>query len=202
VLAISSRSPCVVACASRTEIGFIVSVGPEIACLHPIIRGILCLAAADIPPTLTLAASTPGEHIAEWQALYHLLGILVREHCAAKETDGRSAMAMGLTFICGQCGKTFVAWDEGNPYYLDSDGRKHYAYHPRFEELARCVGNDSPYVCLSCGEKFMVDSRDPLDRCPSCDSSGISDLYALNGKPCPFCSKGTFSIDESNTMIS
>ena len=35
-------------------------------------------------------------------------------------------------------------------------GTREYAYHPNHEELSRCIGNDNRFVCLSCGNQFVV----------------------------------------------
>jgi hypothetical protein len=75
-------------------------------------------------------------------------------------------MAMALRFVCGNCHRAIEAWDDGNPYYIDEASGKKYAHHPDHEALARCVGNDSPHLCLACGQKFMVDSRSPAANCP------------------------------------
>jgi len=45
---------------------------------------------------------------------------------------------------------------DGNPYWIADSGEKHYAYHPYHEKIARCVGYDSPHLCLSCGKEFQV----------------------------------------------
>ena len=37
-------------------------------------------------------------------------------------------MAQCVRFVCNGCGHSIKAWDDGNPYYLDQRGRKHYAY--------------------------------------------------------------------------
>lgn len=44
-------------------------------------------------------------------------------------------MAASRTFICNNCNKTIEAWSDGYPYYMDSTGDKHYAYHPDHENL-------------------------------------------------------------------
>lgn len=64
-------------------------------------------------------------------------------------------MADAKRFVCGSCRRVIEAWSDGNPYYLDRDGQKHYAYHPNHERLDRCIGNDLPHLCLACGEKFV-----------------------------------------------
>ena len=75
-------------------------------------------------------------------------------------------MAEAVRYVCGECGHAIEAWDEGNPYYVDLDGNKQYAYHPNHDMLALCTGNDSPYLCMSCGHKFKVDSQAPVTSCP------------------------------------
>ena len=111
-------------------------------------------------------------------------------------------MAEGIRFQCNECSMTIEAWSDGNPYYIDSHRKKKYAYHPDHENLARCIGNDSPHLCLSCGEEFLVDSRAPVSACPKCDSTEICDTFELDGKACPFCSKGTFQLDPTFHAIS
>src|SRR4028118_779947 len=96
-------------------------------------------------------------------------------------------MAQGVLHVCNSCATSIQAWSDGNPYYKDENGAKHYAYHPDHEALRRCVGNDSPHLCLHCAEQFMVDSEAPIDQCPKCASKNIADTYHLDDKKCPFC---------------
>ena len=108
-------------------------------------------------------------------------------------------MAQGFRFVCGKCDHTIVAWDDGNPYYFDETvitnpgvkQKKIYAYH-QSSEFDRCVGNDSPHLCLSCGKEFMVDSEAPITARPKCTASEIVDTWSLGGKPCPYCHTGAF----------
>jgi hypothetical protein len=51
-------------------------------------------------------------------------------------------MAERRRFVCGECGNSVDAWSDGNPYYIDSHGKKQYAYHPNHRELDKCIGND------------------------------------------------------------
>ena len=52
-------------------------------------------------------------------------------------------MAAGFRFVCSGCDHSVESWDDGNPYYVNEDGKKQYAYHP--DPLRyRCIGNDSP----------------------------------------------------------
>jgi DNA-directed RNA polymerase subunit RPC12/RpoP len=111
-------------------------------------------------------------------------------------------MAEGLSFTCDECGHSIDAWSDGNPYYIDKTGVKQYAYHPDHERLARCIGNDSPHLCLKCGHEFMIDSRAPITACPNCDASDIADTYHLAGHQCPYCKVGVFTIDPSFHAIS
>lgn len=104
-------------------------------------------------------------------------------------------MAEGKTFICDQCGRSINAWSDGNPYYLDEDGKKCYAYHPDHEKLDRCIGNDSPHLCLACGHEFMVDSLHPVKSCPKCHSTRRCDTFRLEDKKCPYCGEGRFRVD-------
>jgi len=111
-------------------------------------------------------------------------------------------MAEGRIFKCSTCGKSIEAWSDGNPYYIDEFGSKQYAYHPDHDGLAQCIGNDCPYLCLACGEEFMVVSKKPIDQCPVCQSKDISATFALDGKKCPYCQSGDFSVDPNTYMIS
>ena len=101
-------------------------------------------------------------------------------------------MARGFRFVCGGCDHRIVAWDDGNPYYIDDDGKKKYAHHPNHELLERCIGNDAEHLCLSCKKEFMVDSEAPITTCPKCKSSEIVDTMELEGKSCPYCKEGVF----------
>jgi hypothetical protein len=111
-------------------------------------------------------------------------------------------MAQALLFRCDGCCHAVTAWSEGNPYYLDEAGAKHYAYHPDHEGLARCIGNDAPHHCLGCAADFVVDSRAPIDSCPYCGDCKIANSYHLEGLRCPKCKVGTFAVDPSFQMIS
>ena len=102
-------------------------------------------------------------------------------------------MADAVRHVCGGCQKTIEAWSDGNPYYLDDAGTKQYAYHPDHVRLALCIGNDSPHLCLGCGNEFMVDSLAPNPTCPKCGADELADTYQLDGKQCPFCKSGIFA---------
>ena len=111
-------------------------------------------------------------------------------------------MAESVTYVCEACGKSVGAWSDGNPYYIDEEGGKKYAYHPDHERLARCIGNDSPHLCLGCGAEFVVDSRMPIATCPGCGSAEIARIYRLEGKRCPYCKAGQFASDPHDRCIS
>jgi hypothetical protein len=104
-------------------------------------------------------------------------------------------MVDSRTFQCNQCYKTIEAQSDGNPYYMDSTGDKHYGYHPDHENLEKCIGNDTPHLCLSCSYEFKVDSRSPSVECKKCNSQNIADIYKLLGEKCPTCHKGSFRFD-------
>lgn len=93
-------------------------------------------------------------------------------------------MAEARRFVCESCDHSVEAWSDGNPYFLDRNGRKRYAYHPSHDLLAICIGNDEDHVCLTCSHEFRIDSRHPQTECPKCKSDLISDSYELDGKPC------------------
>ena len=111
-------------------------------------------------------------------------------------------MAEGFTYACGKCGHRVSTWSDGNPYYLDENGAKHYAYHPDHDRLALCIGNDSPHLCLACGAEFKVDSRAPIQACPDCGSGEIVDTYHLKGRRCSSCREGVFEVDPNSRCIS
>jgi hypothetical protein len=111
-------------------------------------------------------------------------------------------MAEGIRFVCGNCQKYIEAWSDGNPYYIDESGKKQYAYHPDHERLDRCIGNDTPYLCMTCGHQYVVDSREPTDCCPKCGSTQTADTFCLNGRECPWCKAGVFVIDPNYYCIS
>lgn len=94
------------------------------------------------------------------------------------------------------------SWSDGNPYFINELGEKQYAYHPDHENLSRCIGNDSPYLCLECGNHFKVDSREPASECPKCGAKHTRDVCDLEGQRCPSCKKGQFGIDPDYLCIS
>lgn len=110
-------------------------------------------------------------------------------------------MAAGFTFVCSHCSHSIEAWDEGNPYYFDEVGAKHYAYHPD-PQRDLCIGSDAPYLCLDCGHEFLVDSRQPEEKCPKCHSESSIAAFMLAGTKCPFCRQGIFDFDPENICIS
>ena len=111
-------------------------------------------------------------------------------------------MAEAVLYVCGKCGHSIVAWSDGNPYYIDQSGHKKYAYHPDHDALARCIGNESPHLCLACGKEFIIDSRAPTTECPECKSKDIADSFRLTGLQCPQCKAGSFSRDPEYQCIS
>ena len=69
-------------------------------------------------------------------------------------------------------------------------------------KVARCIGNDSPHLCLSCGHQFKVDSRAPVAACPKCKSRDIESTFMLGDKTCPNCKAGVFAQDPNWYAIS
>ena len=110
-------------------------------------------------------------------------------------------MAMCIRLVCQNCAASIEAWDEGNPYYLDKQGQKQYAYHPN-PQRELCIGNDSPGICLDCGQQFTNDSREPMTNCVGCQSSNLVDNFALAGRVCPSCKLGVFAADPNFFCIS
>jgi len=112
-------------------------------------------------------------------------------------------MAEGRVFVCNNCRKSIEAWSDGNPYYYDKlTEQKKYAYHPDHENLDKCIGNDTPHLCLSCSHQFKIDSLSPIEDCPKCNSDRIADTFHLSGETCPFCKKGAFYIDPEQFSVS
>ena len=111
-------------------------------------------------------------------------------------------MAQAIRYACTDCQRTVVAWSDGNPYYIDEAGKKRYAYHPDHKRLARCIGNDSPHLCLACGAEVSVDSRMPTTACPGCGAEKLVRTYNLESRQCPSCQRGTFISDPSFRLIS
>lgn len=111
-------------------------------------------------------------------------------------------MAEGVRFACSACGKAVEAWSDGNPYYLDASGAKVYAYHPDHEALARCVGNDTPHLCLACGVEGTVDSRAPRSACAACGREELVATFELEDQRCPSCPSGRFVRDPDFFAIS
>ncbi|MFO0915249.1 MAG: hypothetical protein U0795_19965 [Pirellulales bacterium] len=111
-------------------------------------------------------------------------------------------MAMGTTFRCDHCKHEILAWDDGNPYYLDEKGEKQYAYHPDWERLSQCIGNDSDFLCLACGKEFRMDSATTDVKCKRCESTDAIEFRELEGRTCPRCKKGAFHADPDHFAIS
>jgi predicted RNA-binding Zn-ribbon protein involved in translation (DUF1610 family) len=115
---------------------------------------------------------------------------------------GGVPMAEALRFVCDGCGRSIEAWSDGNPYYINEAGAKQYAYHADHERLARCIGSDSPHLCLGCGAEFVVDSRAPVEECPTCGSAEFAHTFQLAGRRCPYCKAGTFAVDPGFHCVS
>ena len=118
-------------------------------------------------------------------------------------------MAYSITYQCSECREVVDTWDDGNPYYIDR-GRmalkglprsrcKVYVYHPE-RPPGPLDGNDVPHLCLACGHVFNVDSALSRTTCTKCRSSDIIDCCCLDGRTCPCCKKGSFTV--SGHMIS
>jgi predicted RNA-binding Zn-ribbon protein involved in translation (DUF1610 family) len=111
-------------------------------------------------------------------------------------------MAEGLRYVCQGCDHAIEAWSDGNPYFIDETGTKQYAYHPDHDLLDRCIGNDTPHLCLSCGHELMVDSRAPVSTCTKCGAHKLVDTYQMSGCLCPYCKEGLFAVDPAFHSIS
>ena len=66
----------------------------------------------------------------------------------------------------------------------------------------KCIGNDSPYICLACGDEFKVDSEKPITQCPTCNAEDIVDKFKLEGKTCHACKTDVFGIDPNFFCVS
>ena len=110
-------------------------------------------------------------------------------------------MAEGRTYTCNACAHRVTAWDDGNPYFIDAEGQKQYAYHPS-REREQCTGNDAPVLCLGCGAEAMSDSAAPLRACPTCGAKRLVNTWKLDGRACPLCRQGRFTFDPHDFMIS
>jgi DNA-directed RNA polymerase subunit RPC12/RpoP len=111
-------------------------------------------------------------------------------------------MAQCSRYNCSGCGRQIDVWSDGNPYYIDDTGCKEYAYHPDHKGLAKCIGNDVPHLCLTCGKEVVIDSRSSVQKCPDCDSEKVVSTYYLDGRECPTCRNGRFVQDKSYFAIS
>jgi DNA-directed RNA polymerase subunit RPC12/RpoP len=104
--------------------------------------------------------------------------------------------------VCGTGQKDAEAWSDGSPNHIDDNGRKQYAHHPDHERLDRCSGNDTLYLCLKCGDEFVVDSRAPVDHRPACGAADIVDVRGPDGRQCPSCKAGVVTVDSTSFLIS
>jgi predicted RNA-binding Zn-ribbon protein involved in translation (DUF1610 family) len=111
-------------------------------------------------------------------------------------------MAEAVRFACPVCGEAVVAWSDGNPYYYGASGAKVYAYHPDHESLARCVGNDTPHLCLACGVETTVDSRAPRSACAACGEEHLVASFELEDQRRPACTTGRFVRDHDFFAVS
>jgi DNA-directed RNA polymerase subunit RPC12/RpoP len=100
-------------------------------------------------------------------------------------------MSEGRRYRCPGCGTKIEAWSDGDPYLVDQTGVKRYVYHPDPESLD-AVGTDTPHLCLACGARFMVDSRQATFTCPACRSDAICPEFELAGQACPYCNAAHF----------
>lgn len=124
-------------------------------------------------------------------------------------------MAACTEYSCSHCGFKVEAWDDGNPYLTDTEGKRHFFYHPGgdlearefYQQQAGCAavqedeyrafwqergGNESNLICLHCGRQTRRDpERDSL-RCTGCRQQALLVVNELEGRACPKCGKGVF----------
>lgn len=110
-------------------------------------------------------------------------------------------MAEGRTFVCTNCSHSLQAWDEGDPYYVDKRGKRRYVYHPS-PERDRATGVEWPALCLGCGLEITQDSAAAVEQCARCASQEIVDVWAVDGRVCPYCRAGTFAVEPDSFAIS
>jgi predicted RNA-binding Zn-ribbon protein involved in translation (DUF1610 family) len=111
-------------------------------------------------------------------------------------------MAQSLRYACPSCGHSIEAWSDGNPFYIDEKGEKRHAYHPNHSELAKCIANDVPHLCLQCAVESKIDSRLAAALCPECGSGNVVETFLLEGVSCPKCGDGDFVRDADFHCIS
>ena len=111
-------------------------------------------------------------------------------------------MAQRIQFVCSECGQSINAWSDGNPFYIDENGVKKYAYHPNHDELAKCVANDVPHYCLTCGKESKIDSRLDSKVCPECGSDKVVRAFSMEGVKCAKCKNGYFARNKDSVCIS
>jgi DNA-directed RNA polymerase subunit RPC12/RpoP len=111
-------------------------------------------------------------------------------------------MAYCIRFVCSDCRQSIEAWDDGNPFYIDESGSKTYAYHPNHNELAKCIANDVPHLCLKCESEVKIDSRLESKVCPECRSRNVVNTCELEGVKCPKCEDRHFVRDKDFFCIS
>ena len=120
-------------------------------------------------------------------------------------------MARGIPIVCDTCGEGVMAWDDGNPYYIDLSkwipGKrprsrcKVYVHHPHVPDWP-IVGNDEPHLCLACAHSFNIDSERPRTTCTKCASNEIAPLQELADKQCPWCKGGILRADFGQACVS
>jgi ribosomal protein L37AE/L43A len=130
-------------------------------------------------------------------------------------------MAMSLIFTCEQCGFSVEGWDDGNPYIINSKGKRVYCYHPsletdmekvvgeilgaiytdetRNEILATRTGNAPDHICLKCAQTFKLDRGCDQIVCPKCHHLEVTKVYEIGGKACPRC-QGAMSEGEMGAI--
>lgn len=110
-------------------------------------------------------------------------------------------MAECIRYQCENCEFSVEVWSDGNPYFIDEQGRKQYAYHPS-ADFDKCIGNDADFLCLNCGKEFVADSLQPDSQCPKCHSKDTTDTNDLEQKHCPKCKASKFEVDQRFRAIS
>ena len=123
-------------------------------------------------------------------------------------------MAALTEFTCSHCTFKVEAWDDGNRYLTDSEGKRRFFYHPgdlaemrAFAEkqtqsllteeeytafLKKHLGNEGAYLCMNCGRQTRRDPKRDSMLCSRCAKPKLRVTRNLEGRTCPKCGKGTF----------
>lgn len=126
---------------------------------------------------------------------------------------------------CPLCGFEIEVWDDGYPFILDDDGKRHFFYHPLEQNVIDAVVAKSKWakgktpteirqdlpnhmgclidaICLDCGATFRRNMSLKPRPCTKCKSRAIQPVMDLGGNRCPKCKQGCFPNEPKFTAIS